>query len=33
MSGITPYFFIKEVPTEELVKLLAQKIKELKSEK
>lgn len=33
MSGINPYFFIKEVPTEELVKLLAQKIKELKSEK
>lgn len=33
MSGVNPYFFIKEVPTEELVKILAQKIKELKSEK
>lgn len=33
MSGINPYFFIKEVPNEEIVKLLSQKIKELKSEK
>jgi len=33
MSGVNPYFFIKEIPTEELIKLLAQKIKELKSEK
>ncbi|TBR07391.1 MAG: GHKL domain-containing protein [Candidatus Nitrosotenuis sp.] len=33
MSGINPYFFIKEVPNEEIVRLLAQKIKELKSEK
>ncbi len=33
MSGTNPYFFIKEVPNEEVVKLLAQKIKELKSEK
>lgn len=33
MSGINPYFFIKEMPNEEIVKLLAQKIKELKSEK
>jgi signal transduction histidine kinase len=33
MSGVNPYFFIKEIPTQELVKLLAQKIKEIKSEK
>jgi len=33
MSGINPYFFIKEVPNEEIVKILAQKIRELKSEK
>jgi len=33
MSGVNPYFFIKEVPNEEIVKLLAQKIRELKSEK
>ena len=33
MSGVNPYFFIKEVPAEDIVKLLAQKIKELKSEK
>jgi signal transduction histidine kinase len=33
MSGTNPYFFIKELPNEEIVKLLAQKIRELKSEK
>ena len=33
MSWVNPYFFIKEIPNEEIVKLLAQKIKELKSEK
>ena len=33
MSGTNPYFFLKEVPNEEIVKLLSQKIKELKSEK
>lgn len=33
MSKVSSHFFIKEIPNEEIVKLLAQKIKELKSEK
>ena len=33
MSDISPYFFMKEFSSEELIHLLVNKIKELKTEK
>ena len=33
MSDISPYFFMKEFSSEELINLLVNKIKELKAEK